>query len=111
MTDRVLHIFQIVFRLFATIALIPLVLLWLEEFGYLNTSTVLLSSRTRTAILYWTTGISISLPFLIGVEWWLIRKIKPKSSRFWLDLALTIACFTLLVGLIFYSLGQFGMFR
>src|SRR5215467_5862645 len=110
MSDRVLRIFQLVFRLLATSTLIYLVFLWLEEFGYLDISKVVVSSQSKAAILYWTIGVSLSLPFVVGVEWWLIRKIKPKDSRYWIDLSLAIACFTLLVGLILYSLSQLKMF-
>ena|SRR5689334_11525083 len=110
MNDRVLRIGQRVIRLLATVTLIFLVLLWLEELDHLHTSTVLISSQTRATILYWTIGISLSLPFAVGLEGWLIRRNKLQNSRYWLDLSLAIACFTLLVGLILYSLSQLGMF-
>ena len=109
MNDRVLRILQRAIRVLAAITLIVLVLLWLEELNYAKTWTVLASSQTRATILYWTIGISLSLPFAVGVEGWLIRKNKLKNSRFWLDLTLAMACFTLFVGLIFYSLSHLRM--
>ena len=110
MNDQILRILQRVIRLLAAATLIVLVLLWLEELHYAKTWMTLASSQTRATILYWTIGISLSLPFVVGVEGWLIRRNKLKNSRYWIDLSFAAACFILFVGLIFYSLSHLKMF-
>jgi hypothetical protein len=107
--NRALRIAQRVIRLLAGITLIFLVLLWLEELHYVDASAILTSSWIRAAIASWTIGISLSLPFVVGIEGWLIRRNKLKDSSYWPDLILAAACFVLLVSLILYSLSHLRM--
>jgi hypothetical protein len=85
-----------------------LVLLWLEEFHYVNPSTVLATSWMGAALSSWAIWMSLSLPFLVWLEGWLIRKSKSEGS-YWFDLVLVVACVVLLVGLILYSLSHLRM--
>ena len=109
MSNRVLVISQQVIRALAAITLFILVVLWLEELHFVNTSTILISSWMRAAVASWTIGIGLSLPFVVGVEGWLIRRNNLKNTNYWLDLVLVAACFILLVGLILYSLNHLRM--
>lgn len=109
MNDRAFRISQRVIRTLAAITLLILVSLWLEELHYVNTSTILVSGWMRSAFASWTIGVGLSMPFVVGVEGWLIRRNKLKNTGYWLDIALVAACFMLLVSLILYSLSHLRM--
>ena len=109
MSNRFFLITQRVIRLLATVTLIVLALSWLEELHFVNTSTILVSGWMRAAAASWMIGVGLSLPFIVGVEAWLIRRNKLKNTRYWLDLVLVAACIVLLVSLILYSLSHLRM--
>src|SRR5690348_11546399 len=106
MNDRGLRIFQRVIRVLAAITLVIVVLAWLEELHYVNSSTILVGSRMQAAAVSWLVGIGLSLPFAVGTEGWLIRRNKLKNTSYWIDFVLVAACFILLVSVILYSLSH-----
>lgn len=100
---------SIAVRIVAAITLAALGISVVSDRYFPRFSHALANSKAGMILLFWTMGTPLLLLLYVGFEAWWMRKNAVAFKALWIDAALAVACFLLLVGIVFYGWTHYAI--
>ncbi len=109
MTERMFRASRIAVRIVAAITLADLGIIIFSDRYFPGFSHALANSKAGLILLFWTMGASLLLLLYVVFQAWWMRKNAFAFKALWIDAALAVACFLLLVGIAFYGWTHYSI--